>query len=145
MEMQSRTSSPLKKVSSKYWQNERTFPRYFQDGEEVWKTNGEEEFNEFCAQMYGIYEVGNVLIYVEPNGNIHFSKLRGKEIDLDGLLKLKQELLERFECLYAWINKRDWGLKRLAERCGFTFSLTEMRRGSSHGKVMVWQLYKLID
>lgn len=94
--------------------------------------------------MHGIYEVGNVVIYVEANGNIHFSKLRGAEADIDGLTALHRELLKEFECLYAWINKRDWRLKRIAERCGFTFSLVEMRKGESHGRVMVWQLYKSV-
>lgn len=94
--------------------------------------------------MYGIYEVGNVVIYVETNGEIHFSKLRGKGVDIDGLIALHRDLLKEFEGLYAWINKRDWGLKRIAERCGFTFSLVERRKGESHGKVMVWQLYKSV-
>ena len=141
MEMQLATSSPSKGLNFKYYHDERTFPQWFQDGEELWQTS-EQDYQDFCERMYGIYEVGNVLIYVEPNGNIHFSKLRGKGVDFDGLLKLRSELMEHFECLYAWINKRDWRLKGIAERCGFTFSLVEKRQGESHGKVMVWQLYK---
>lgn len=94
--------------------------------------------------MYGTYEVGNVLIYVEPNGNIHFSKLRGTDIDFDGLVKLRDDLMTHFKCLYAWANKRDWRLKRLARELGFIFEGVEKRQGESHGKVMVWQLHKYI-
>lgn len=146
MEMQSQISNLLSKTTTswnKYWHDERTFPQWFQDGEELWNTS-ERDYEEFCSRMDGIYEVGDVLIYVEPNGTIHFSKLRGKGIDVEGLIALHKQLLERFECLYAWINKRDWRLKQIAERCGFTFSLVEKRQGESHGKVMAWQLYKSV-
>lgn len=141
MEMQSVTSSRSAAVNFKYYHDERSFPQWFQDGEELWKTS-EQDYQDFCERMYGIYEVGNVLIYVEPNGNLHFSKLRGKGVDVEGLLKLKGELMTHFDCLYAWINKRDWRLKRLARELGFVFSLVEKRQGESHGKVMVWQLHK---
>ena len=125
-----------------YWWDERQMPRWFTESNGM-GLHTDEDFLDFCSKMKVIYEVGDCAVYVEESGNMHLSKLRGAKIDVETVYALRDELLD-IPCLFAWVCGRNWGLKRLLKAWGFTFDGLVMRYGSSHGKVLKWECYKLV-
>lgn len=126
----------------KYWRDEQTFPRWFRDGNSVWKIT-EADFLEFCHNCWRIYEIdGCALLYVERQGRnaeIHFSVLRGHKIDPESLIPIRLELLTEFDCVYGWVAAKNRGIKAVCNLLGMRFQGLRMFKGKSHGKVLEWQ------
>lgn len=130
----------------RFWREEReNTPQWFADGSNAWQTSWE-DFKGFCNQCWKVYDLGDVLIYVERVGeaaNIHISVMRGAEIEMGRLEAIRDELFQTFPILFGWIGTHNRGLKRIAERLGFRLNGARMLYGQSHGKVLKWDCYSV--
>lgn len=128
----------------KFYEDEKTLPKWFQESSNNWGVTWD-DFKAFCDKCERIYQINRTtLIYVERiggNGNLHFSQLRGYNIHTESLRTIRDALLTDYDMLFAWIGRHNRGLKSIVEQCGMTANSVEMRKGQSHGKVLVWQCY----
>ncbi len=128
----------------KYWQDEKEYPKWFRDANETWHQS-DEEFLEFCNKCR-IYEFGGCALYVEPFGdraNLHFSVIRGSEVDTSELFRIKTELLKEFKLIFGWILRQNRGVQKIAKELGMNYHGVQMFHGSSHGKVLEWWCFSL--
>ncbi len=126
-----------------FWKDESTnTPRFFQDSGNTW-TCTREEFQAFCDRCT-VYSINDTsLVYVEPDGNLHISVLRGSKVDIDALKSLRDDLLKTFPTLYAYVGTHLRGLAKMLESLGFSFNGVEMRYGHTRNRIFVWQMYVL--
>lgn len=137
-----------KELFRRFWRDEKeNTPQFFNDASETW-TCSEEDFLGFCDNAERVYLIDGVaLLYVERLGthaNIHFSLLRGKTVNVNELLKIRDELFKDYDLIFGWCGKHLRGLKRILEQCGLRFHGTTMLYGQSHGKVLEWQLFSIV-
>jgi len=129
-----------------FWFDELTnTPRHFQDASHVWHTSWD-DFKAFCDGMWRIYSIEDkALVYVEHNGNVHFSLLRGTDTSnlVNELIGIRNELLLEKEYLYGWVGKHNRGMQRIVEDIGFQWHGFTMYHGQSHGKILEWRCYVL--
>lgn len=126
-----------------FYEDEKTLPKWFQDGANNWGVTWD-DFKAFCDKCERIYSTDNALVYVErisQNANLHFSLLRGSNVRIADLGAIRDELLADYDMLFAYVGSHNRGLKRIVEQCGMTANGLEMRKGESHGKVLVWHCY----
>ena len=130
----------------KFWIEERdNMPQWFQDGSQAWGCSWE-DFKGFYEQCERVYNLGDILVYVEKIGeyaNLHISLLRGAKIDIPTLLNIRDELLKDYKLLFAWVGKHNRGLKKIVEQCGLKYDGLQMFHGESHGRVLEWRCYSI--
>ncbi len=119
-------------------------PRHFCDGASS-KITSWDDFKAFCDRCERIYDVdGKGLIYVENvegKGQLHFSKLRGADVDIASIKDVHDDICKYYKIIFGWIYRRNKGLQRIVEQCGLKFTGLEMRHKISHGKIMIWDCY----
>ena len=127
-----------------FWHDEQNAPRWLVDSLGS-RAISEQEFLSFCENCWNIYDLGNALLYVERRGEdiceIHFSILRGSEINMDALKITKCELLQHFNKIFGWVHSRNKGLQQVCEALGLRFNGVKLLEGGE--KVITWKCFML--
>ena len=129
----------------KWWKIEQGSPRWFKDANSLW-CEDEQGFIQFCASCYRIYDLGNIIIYVQKDrelANVHIGATRSAAIDLTQLVVIRNELLQEFAGIYGWLVKQNRGMKCIAEQIGMKHYGVKMLLGESHGKVLEWECFSV--
>jgi len=133
-------------VFKRFWIDERTnTPQFMQDFGATWICS-EADFLEFCQKMWKVYLVNdNTLVYIEPNGEVHLSVLRGADTSslVSELIKMRGEVLKTLPLLFGWVGRHNRGIRKLMESIGFQFYGFTMFKGESHGKILEWHCYQI--
>jgi len=128
----------------RFYDDEQTYPRHFQESNNTWG-NGWDDFKAFCDKCERIYSInGTALVYAEridDKCNLHFSIIRGTNIDLAALITIRDDLLASYGMLFAYVGSHNRGLRKIVEQLDMVHNGIEMRVGETHGKVIIWQLF----
>lgn len=96
--------------------------------------------------MFEIDEVALVYFeYVTPTAvNIHFSLLRGKHVDIQDLIDIRNQLFdEGVVWIFGWVAKRNRWLKRVCEAVGMNFYGIEDDTKTLRGKPFIRQRFSM--
>lgn len=134
-----------KQVFKQFWADERdNTPRWVNDGSHTW-TCTEQDFLAFCDNAERIYLIDEcALLYIEridDKANIHFSLLRGAKVNVPDLIEIRGELFQDYAFIFGYAEVHNRGLKQILRKCGFEHRGITMLKGSSHNKVLEWQLF----
>ncbi len=132
----------------RFWQDEKeNSPRYFNDSGNTWHCS-ETDFLDFCSRMWRIYCVDETaLVYIESSGEVHLSVLRGSNSAnlISELIEMRNEVLQKLPLLFGWVGAKNRGIRKLMEGIGFQFKGFTMIKGESHGKVLEWHCYTVLQ
>jgi hypothetical protein len=136
------------------WQREQAAPRWFQAASLVWTA----DFAEFeawvldCAEVYGLFDNENNLVavvYVEAQTSpfmmtVHLSVLERSNDLIKPLKRLRDSFLRRgVKRIRGWVMMKNLPLLALLKEIGFLPCELFLDCGSSHGKILRWQLMEI--
>jgi len=127
----------------KWWKIEQDSPKWFKDANSLWREN-EQDFIAFCAQSHKIYDLGEVIVYVQGLGDkaeIHFGAVPKAKVDISKLIDIRDELFTEFDMIFGWLLKQNRGMKAIAEQVGMKYQGVQMFHGESRGKVLIWHCH----
>lgn len=129
----------------KWWQIEQNSPKWFKDANSLWGETWD-DFNKFCQGCDRIYDLGDVIIYVQKDqdsANIHIGAVRHARIDIKALCIIRDKLLIEFQVVYGWVLRHNRGIAKLANAVGMTFNGVRMFRGESRGRLLEWRCHAM--
>jgi hypothetical protein len=131
----------------KYWEDEKKSAKWYRESLDTDDTT-EESFTEFCNR-HRIFEIDEVALvyleYVMPTAvNIHFSLLRGANIDIQDLIEIRNQLFdEGVVWIYGWVAKKNKWLQRVCEAVGMNFYGIEDNTKIVRGKPFTMWRYSM--
>lgn len=100
-----------------FWHDEQNAPRWLKDSLGSRSISERTNFSPFARTVGTSTTSGNPLLYVERRGEdiceIHFSILRGSEMNLDALKITKCGSYKHFNKIFGWVHSRNKGLQQL--------------------------------
>ncbi len=130
----------------KYWNIEQKSPRWFRTSNGLWRES-ESDFIEFCDQLHRVYDLGEVIVYVQKvsdiSAEIHFGAERNAKVDVTRLLETRDEILQDFDMIFGWLLKQNRGMKKIADQVGMTYQGVKMLNGSYKDKILEWHCHSL--
>jgi len=131
----------------KYWHDEKESAKWYKESLETDNCT-EESFAAFCND-HRIFEIDEVALlyleYVTPSVvNIHFSLLRGKHVEINDLIAIRNQLFdEGVVWIFGWVAKRNRWLRRVCEMAGMGFYGIEDATKVVRGKPFILQRYSM--
>lgn len=130
------------------WHHEQSSPEWFRSSGAVWhKTFADfETFWKACI-VYGLFDADKLLatVYIEEIQpavlNVHVSVVeKCEERDLVRFFQslVRQYAMEGAEVIVGWMTANNRGLRRVAEKAGFSDTGLRMAYGQTRGKVINW-------
>jgi hypothetical protein len=129
-----------------YYRYEQSMPLWYRN-QNVWIEN-EKEYLEFCDRCT-VYELGNAAIFIEPKSRFtaecYFS-VKGK-VDVGEIVreieKVKIEVFSRYNLIFGWIAKKNYGIRKVCEKVGFSYFGFRQYYGTSHSRPIEWMYVAL--
>jgi len=136
-------------ILRKFWHEEHeNMPQWYSDGTDCWHIDCD-DFLSFCRRMWKIYLINDTaLLYIENLGqtaNIHFSLLRGADAVamIPDFIEIRNKTFKHVEMIFGWAARRNKGLQKILEACGFKYYGFQMFHGESHGKILEWRCFSI--